>query len=230
MFLKGDFFSSLQLSMMMQIETTKNKLIIILFTYVNIYCIFDFENNFYMKLKKSLFIFISFFFCQIEILHAQNADINILRSIIVHRNTSLDNPMKFISKSEGYIGIGIPIAIVAVAYAREDSKLFQQGINMSLALIANTASTFVLKKIINRTRPAYTYSDIQAFENVQYHSFPSWHTSNAFCTAMSVSLNFKKASIIIPAFPTYNAFMYIIFGLFPLLKLKFVSLFPDTSM
>lgn len=131
---------------------------------------------------------------------AQNADINILKQINVYRNTSLDGSMHFISNTEAYIGIGLPIGICAAALAKHDNKLLQKGINMSIALAFTSVNTFALKRIIDRPRPAQTYPFIEALESETRYSFPSGHSSNAFCTATSLSLNFKKWYIVVPAY------------------------------
>jgi membrane-associated phospholipid phosphatase len=131
---------------------------------------------------------------------AQNADIQLLRKINVQRNTRLDASMQLISNTEAYIGIGLPVSVVIASYIKHDKLLFQQGVNMCLALGASSVSTFILKRIVNRTRPGYTYPDIVAFENERSYSFPSGHTSNAFCTATSLSLHFKKWYVVIPSF------------------------------
>ncbi|MBK8329790.1 MAG: phosphatase PAP2 family protein [Bacteroidetes bacterium] len=131
---------------------------------------------------------------------AQNADIQLLRKINVQRNPRLDASMQLISNTEAYIGIGLPVSVVIASYIKHDKILFQQGVNMCLALGASSVSTFILKRIVNRTRPGYTYPDIVAFENERSYSFPSGHTSNAFCTATSLSLHFKKWYVVIPSF------------------------------
>ncbi len=131
---------------------------------------------------------------------SQNFDIDLLRSINVHRNTQFDGSMKLISGTEAFIAVGIPISVVVAAYINEDKILFQKGVNISLALATSFATTYILKRIVNRQRPAYTYPDIQALQYERYYSFPSGHTSNAFCTATSLSLNFKKWYVVVPAF------------------------------
>lgn len=138
----------------------------------------------------------------------QNTDINLLRNINLNRNTALDGSMQFVSNTEAYIGVGIPVAVVIASYVRKDKVLFQKGVNMSLALVASSASTYILKRIVNRERPAYSYPDIQASETQKYHSFPSGHTSNAFCTATSLSLTFKKWYYVVPAFVWAGAVGY----------------------
>ncbi len=140
--------------------------------------------------------------------YTQNADINILRSININRNENLDGTMKFISKTEYVIGTLTPITVCATALAKKDFKLLQKGVNMSFAVILNTGSTYILKRIVNRDRPAQTYPDIIAMENERFHSFPSGHTSNAFVTATSLSLNFKKWYVILPSYAWATAVGY----------------------
>lgn len=148
-------------------------------------------------MKKLVFLF---FLLMSNNLFAQNFDINTLKEINVNRNKNLDGTMKFISDSEYIIGIATPLSVCAIGLANKDSKTFQKGFNMSLAVIANTGATYVLKRIVNRDRPAVTYPFLQPLENETHYSFPSGHTSNAFCTATSLSLNFKKWYIVVPSF------------------------------
>lgn len=147
--------------------------------------------------KITLFFLI---LCSSSFLNAQNFDIELLRSINLNRNTSLDPSMQLISNSEGVIGVGIPISVVLIGFAKKDEKLFENGVNMSLALVANTLNTVVLKRTINRARPAATYPEIEAYESERNFSFPSGHTSNAFCTATSLSLNFPKWYVMLPSY------------------------------
>jgi membrane-associated phospholipid phosphatase len=155
-----------------------------------------------MRFITLLFVLISFDG------YAQNADINILRSININRNENLDGTMKFISKTEYVIGTLTPITVCATALAKKDFKLLQKGVNMSFAVVLNTGSTYILKRIVNRDRPAQTYPDIIAMENERFHSFPSGHTSNAFVTATSLSLNFKKWYVILPTYAWATAVGY----------------------
>ena len=113
------------------------------------------------------------------IANAQNTDINLLRKINLERNTRLDGTMKFVSNSEAYIGIGIPVSVVIASYAMHDKKLLQQGINMCVALAASSLNTLVVKRLVDRQRPVYRYPDIQALQYEPNYSFPSGHTSNA---------------------------------------------------
>jgi len=145
-----------------------------------------------------------FFLCLLLLVNgfkiiAQNPDIDLLKNIHVQRNQQLDGTARFVSGSEYAIGFGLPVGVCAAAWLRRDHELFKKGVNMSLALALNTASTFVLKRIVNRPRPAQTYSFISPLEYERNYSFPSGHTSNAFVTATSLSLQFKKWYVVVPA-------------------------------
>lgn len=130
---------------------------------------------------------------------AQSPDIELLKSIHVERNQQWDGTARFISSTEYAIGFGLPLGVCAASWMKRDPELFKKGVNMSLALALNTASTFIFKRIVNRPRPAQTYSFISPLEYERNYSFPSGHTSNAFVTATSLSLQFKKWYVVVPA-------------------------------
>lgn len=132
--------------------------------------------------------------------YAQGIDISLLRNIQNNRTTGSDHVMHYISATEYIVGVGVPVSVCAVAWAKKDTKLLEKGVNMSLAIVANTVNTYALKKIVNRPRPATTYPDIMAYENERYQSFPSGHTSNAFALATTVTLNSKSWQLAIPSY------------------------------
>ena len=133
-------------------------------------------------------------------LFAQNFDINALKEINLNRNKNLDGTMQFISNSEYALGIATPLFVCGMGLLNKDTAIIQKGINISLAVIANTGATYILKRAVNRDRPAVTYPFLNPLETKTRYSFPSGHTSNAFCTATSLSLNFRKWYIIAPSY------------------------------
>lgn len=147
-----------------------------------------------MRLFLSLLLLVN----AVEIL-AQTPDIELLKSIHVQRNQQWDGTARLISNTEYVIGFGLPLGVCAASWIKRDPELFKKGVNMSLALALNTASTFIIKRIVNRPRPAQTYSFISPLEYERNYSFPSGHTSNAFVTATSLSLQFKKWYVVVPA-------------------------------
>lgn len=132
--------------------------------------------------------------------YAQNADINMLRSINLHRNKSLDGAMELITNSVYPLSAGIPIAELVYGYARHDEKMKMYGWQTIAGLGVNTILTTGFKYSINRTRPAVKYPDIDAYEAKTDHSFPSGHTSYAFYSATSLSICFPKWYVIAPGY------------------------------
>ena len=68
------------------------------------------------------------------------------------------------------------------------------------AIGINAVITFSLKYSINRTRPYITYPNINPYNLQSDPSFPSGHTSYAFATATTLSLQYKKWYVSLPAF------------------------------
>ena len=108
--------------------------------------------------------------------------------------------MKGVSNTEAWVGVGLPLGVVTYGLLAKKPKDIEHGFNMTLSLALVSVQTFVLKRAINRPRPAADYPDIQAVETERNYSFPSGHTSNAFCTATSLSLNYRKWYIACPAY------------------------------
>ncbi|MEZ5045368.1 MAG: phosphatase PAP2 family protein [Chitinophagaceae bacterium] len=129
---------------------------------------------------------------------AQQADVTFLKAIHAHRNTSLDKPMQFISDSEYLIGTSIPLLFVLSDLTSHSHQI--KNYQPAIAILSNTAATYVLKKVINRPRPAASISFVTPYEDDMNYSFPSGHSSNAFCLATSMSLYSKQWKIAIPAY------------------------------
>jgi membrane-associated phospholipid phosphatase len=131
---------------------------------------------------------------------AQTPDINFLKNVNVYRNKNLDGTMVFLSDSEYLIGFGVPLSAIGYAFIKKDSFSRQTAIQFTAAVLLNTAVTYGLKRGIDRPRPSVIFPFIQAFENDQRFSFPSGHTSNAFCIATTLSLMKPKWYVIAPSF------------------------------
>jgi len=69
------------------------------------------------------------------------------------------------------------------------------------SLVINTAITQGLKFAINRERPVTTYpGEVYPYRFDKSASFPSGHTSTAFATATTLTLEFKKWYVAVPAY------------------------------
>ncbi|MEI6765546.1 MAG: phosphatase PAP2 family protein [Bacteroidota bacterium] len=133
-------------------------------------------------------------------LPAQNADINLLKNINLHRNRSLDPAFKFISNSVTPLSIAVPIGAITCAIVRKDSAGISNAIVLSSAAIVVSLVTTSIKYSVNRPRPYTTWSFIDHVTSMGSPSFPSGHTSQAFALATSLSIAYPKWYVITPSF------------------------------
>jgi len=133
-------------------------------------------------------------------LYSQNADIELLRLINSPEELPSDNFWRFISNSEIYVGLGIPVSIGTAGFIKKDDKLIRSACVILAAEAITSGISTVLKYSVNRDRPYITYPDITKKSSAGSPSFPSGHTSNAFATATSLSLEFPKWYIIVPSY------------------------------
>jgi membrane-associated phospholipid phosphatase len=132
--------------------------------------------------------------------YAQNADINLLRDINLHRNNAFKGIMLGVTNSVYPVSVAIPVAELITGYATHNETVIIYGWQTIAGLGLNTAITFGLKYTVNRKRPYVTYPDIQPYQRDADPAFPSGHTSFSFCTATSLSLCFPKWYVIAPAY------------------------------
>ena len=133
---------------------------------------------------------------------AQNADIELLRSINNSSSTDLKDYSKFMTNTATIFSISTPLVMGAVALMEKNDDLLKNAIYVGASLGVDAVLTYSLKYSVTRTRPYITYSGLQvdpAFYETS-PSFPSGHTSIAFATATSLSLKYPKWYIIVPSY------------------------------
>ncbi len=146
---------------------------------------------------KSIILIAGCFFFHIA--NAQNWEIDLLKNI----NSSQSHPafQQNISKSVYPLALATPITMFAVGLINKDKKLQQQSYKVVGSLLINTAITQAMKYTINRNRPYQDYPTIIFPDNIENDaSFPSGHTSTAFALATSMSIQYKKWYVVVPAF------------------------------
>jgi membrane-associated phospholipid phosphatase len=149
-----------------------------------------------MKKKFSLILLL---FLSVP-LTSQNLDIRILRSLNSPRTLPSDNYFRFLSNSDSYLAVGLPLSLGVAGVLKHDDRFFRNAC-VGLATIAvNEGITMAIKYSVNRTRPYLKYPDITKKSGGGSPSFPSGHTSIAFATATSLSLAYPKWYVIIPSF------------------------------
>lgn len=142
-----------------------------------------------------LFLLMSYHFTAFT---QSNWEINTLRNI----NPSY--PDNFVWKGLSYtaepIAVAIPTGMFVTAIVTQDKKLKNQSIEVLGSLVIATATTQILKRLINRPRPYETFDEVYPNIVESGKSFPSGHTTTAFSTAMSLTMITKKWYVAVPAF------------------------------
>ncbi len=133
-------------------------------------------------------------------INAQNIDIDLLRQINLHRPVGLDGTCKLTSKTVTAASIALPLTLLLVGKASDNRVTFNNGLKSALAISVSMSVSTILKYAVNRPRPYTTYPDIQRLSSDFTPSFPSGHTTSAFCTATSLSLMYPKWYVIVPAY------------------------------
>lgn len=139
---------------------------------------------------------------------AQNADINLLRSINLYRNRSLDNAFAGITNSAAPAAVAVPVGLFVAGLIKKDSSLEWNAIGTAASVVVATGITEALKYTVKRPRPYVTYPDIQNKLVESDPSFPSGHSSAAFAIATSLSLDYPEWYVIAPSYLWASAVAY----------------------
>lgn len=131
---------------------------------------------------------------------SQNADIDLLKTINLHRNEQLDPTFKFVSSSMVPISLALPAGIITYALVKKDDASRKNALMVSATMVGAAAVSTSLKYIVQRDRPYITYPEINNLSLEGSPSFPSSHTSMSFGLATSVSLAYPKWYVIAPAY------------------------------
>lgn len=131
---------------------------------------------------------------------AQNADIEILRSIYTPGVQPGDELFQTITDSYPVFVVGVPLTAGVVALITKDKLALNQAIELSTSVLMNGGLVLVTKYAFKRKRPFETYMDIVAKDVESGPSFPSYHTAAAFNTATSLSLTLPKWYVILPGY------------------------------
>ena len=130
---------------------------------------------------------------------SQNMDIDILRSL------NPQNPQAAFWKgvSDSYIIVSGTATFGTLAFGilKKDKQMQHNACETLLAIGIDVVATEGLKRIVNRSRPVVDYpNDVYVVSHTQGQSFPSGHTSLAFATATSFSIQYKKWYVVVPAY------------------------------
>lgn len=130
---------------------------------------------------------------------AQGLDLDITKAI---------NPMdpnstywKGTSYSTYVVAGGLPVGLFVAGMIKGDKQLKRNAYEMTGALVIQFATTAIMKRAFDRRRPWEKYPGvIYPYKYSGGKSFPSGHTSTAFTLATSLTLEYKKWYISVPAY------------------------------
>lgn len=146
------------------------------------------------KLFASVFLLIVLTSAQ-----AQNWDINLAKDINPRYPTS--GYWKFTSNSDYFISAGIPATLLATAIITHNPQLQRKSLEVFGAIIIELAISEAMKFSFNRLRPGEKYpAEIFPYRQIHGKSFPSGHSSLAFSAAASLSIQYRKWYVTVPAY------------------------------
>lgn len=150
-------------------------------------------------MKKAI-LFAFFAFIVVSYISAQNWDINTLHRINSWDNKFVRNYNKFISRSEPYIVIGVPVTMAVVGLIKKDKDLLKDAIYVGTSVAGAFVVTYGMKYLIDRDRPYDRFPDrVHPYSYESSPSFPSSHTSTAFALATSLCIKYPKWYVIAPS-------------------------------
>ena len=132
---------------------------------------------------------------------SQNADINLLKPINKNETNFKNKYLELNASSVTAVSIAVPASMAIAGFIKHDNKLKLDALYAGAAFLASSIITRATKSITNRQRPFEKYRFIiKRDDEAGGLSFPSGHTSSAFCTATSLSLRYRKWYVIAPAY------------------------------
>ncbi len=144
-------------------------------------------------------LFIVAFLFSITTINAQPWEVRLLDNI--NPSTPTSSFWQKTSSATYAVAIGVPATQLVAGFIKKDKKLQRQGWETAGALAINTAITQGLKYSIQRVRPYEKYPLlINPYKIENDKSFPSGHTSTAFSVATSLTIQYKKWYVAVPAY------------------------------
>ncbi len=134
-----------------------------------------------------------------EMCYSQNIDVRILKAVNPQNPSS--GYWDLTSKSVYWITGGMIAGHLVAGWIQNDAELKQYSYEAMIATGINKVLTTLGKRFINRQRPSEKYpSNVFVNTYAKDSSFPSGHTSLAFATATTLSLEYQKWYITVPAY------------------------------
>ena len=132
-------------------------------------------------------------------LRAQDLDFRILYDLQQHRTPKADVAMRWVSNSV-WLTPAVPLGMAVGGWATNDRSLLNNSATVGCTWLGTIGLTIGTKYMVRRPRPYQAYPDVLVpVTTGPDPSFPSGHTSMAFCTATSLSLLYPHWYVVVPS-------------------------------
>jgi membrane-associated phospholipid phosphatase len=153
-----------------------------------------------MQKYKCLFLSLAFIAAWVTSF-SQNADVNLLKPINKNETNFKNKYLELNASSVTVVSIAVPAGMAIAGFIKHDKKLKLDALYTGAAFLASSIVTRATKVIVDRPRPFEKYPFIVKRDDESGgFSFPSGHTSSAFCTATSLAIRYRKWYVIAPAY------------------------------
>ena len=133
--------------------------------------------------------------------NAQTREAKWLHNINNWGGEKFTNYNKFVSNSEAYLLVGVPLGMGIYDLITKDREHFNKTLTLTASLVGVYALQTSIKYLVKRDRPFVKYPGyIDNKVEEDGYSFPSNHTGGAFALATSLSLEYPKWYIIAPSY------------------------------
>jgi len=149
--------------------------------------------------KRSALIICIWLFC-FGSLQAQSWDHRLLNNCYNAPSLREKKALYNLSQSTYPISFGLPAGLLAYHIAHKDSLGVRQAFHQLVGLGVCAGISWAMKATIASPRPFDEYADITPYYYPDSYSLPSGHASMAFYTATSVSLQYRKWYVVVPAY------------------------------
>lgn len=151
------------------------------------------------SLRKN--IIFSIFLLYSSFIMAQNWDIALLKDINRKQSPGSTTFFKLTSNSAYLIPFAYPVVCFTIGKINKNNPLVRESFYSSISLSTASLLSYTIKIVGKRPRPYDAYpNQLRIDKPANTYSFPSGHTTVAFCAATSMSLYYKKWYVAVPAY------------------------------
>ncbi len=139
---------------------------------------------------------------------AQHWEVRFLDELSQQRTEVQSKNLQFITNAADYVALGSVATQLGVGLLSKNKEITERGALSGVALLGTYGVGYLLKKGINRPRPYETYPFINNYRRENDASFPSGSTAVAFSMATSLTVNYPKWYVAVPAYGFATAVGY----------------------